>query len=165
MKNLCQLLFCFLVLTCSSDEDSGNSPAINLPASISTDQNSISFENTMISQASESKVIVISAENIDSEISILVPEGYEASFDNTSFSNLITFQPEISNELYIRFIPTEAINYYSTLQISSDEINNDINVNLFGIGTALTYSYQAFQNQALGYGGGFYDRTLPGSAW
>tara|TARA_B100001142_G_scaffold328885_1_gene390271 strand:+ start:8663 stop:10003 length:1341 start_codon:yes stop_codon:yes gene_type:complete len=155
MKNLCQLLFCFLVLTCSSDEDSGNSPAINLPASISTDQNSISFENTMISQASESKVIVISAENIGSEISILVPEGYEASFDNTSFSNLITFQPEISNELYIRFIPTEAINYYSTLQISSDDINNDINVNLFGIGTALTYSYQAFQNQALGYGGGF----------
>ena len=70
MKNLCQLLFCFLVLTCSSDEDSGNSPAINLPASISTDQNSISFENTMISQASESKVIVISAENIGSEISL-----------------------------------------------------------------------------------------------
>ena len=31
----------------------------------------------------------------------------------------------------------------------------NININLFGLGTPLLHNYQAFQNQALGFGGGF----------
>ena len=31
----------------------------------------------------------------------------------------------------------------------------NININLFGVGTPMIHNYQAFQNQALGYGGGF----------
>ena len=34
MKNLFRLLFCTFLLTCGSDEDSGNDNVINLPASI-----------------------------------------------------------------------------------------------------------------------------------
>jgi len=154
MKNLLKLLICAILFTCSSDDESENN-VINLPASISVNVSSLSFENTMVNQVSESQVIIINVENTSSEVNISVPEGYEVSLDNNSFSQSHTFVPEVSNEVYIRFTPAEAINYYSTLTISSNDISNNININLFGLGTPLIYNYQAFQNQALGYGGGF----------
>ena len=154
MKNLFKLLICTILLTCGSDDESENN-VINLPASISVNVSSLSFENTMVNQISESQVIIIDAENTSSEVNISAPEGYEVSSDNSSFSQSFSFVPEISNEVYIRFTPAEAINYYSTLVISSNDISNNININLFGLGTPLIHNYQAFQNQALGYGGGF----------
>jgi hypothetical protein len=154
MKNLFKLLICTILLTCGSDDESENN-IINLPASISTNVSSLSFENTMVNQISESQVIIINAENTSSEINVSAPEGYEVSLDNSSFSQSFSFAPEISNEVYIRFTPAEAINYYSTLTISSNDISNNINLNLFGLGTPLIHNYQAFQNQELGYGGGF----------
>ena len=154
MKNLFKLLICTILLTCGSDDESENN-VINLPASISVNVSSLSFENTMVNQISESQVIIIDAENTSSEVNISAPEGYEVSSDNSSFSQSFSFVPEISNEIYIRFTPAEAINYYSTLVISSNDISNNININLFGLGTPLIHNYQAFQNQALGYGGGF----------
>ena len=154
MKNLFKLLICTILLTCGSDDESENN-VINLPASISVNVSSLSFENTMVNQISESQVIIIDAENTSSEVNISAPEGYEVSSDNSSFSQSFSFVPEISNEVYVRFTPAEAINYYSTLVISSNDISNNININLFGLGTPLIHNYQAFQNQALGYGGGF----------
>tara|TARA_B100001939_G_scaffold115744_1_gene100228 strand:+ start:2546 stop:3844 length:1299 start_codon:yes stop_codon:yes gene_type:complete len=141
-------------MTCGSDDDSENN-VINLPTSISSNVSSLSFENTMVSQISESQVIILSTENSSSEINIVSPDGYEVSLDNSTFSETLNFMPDISNEIYIRFIPSEAINYYSTLVISSNDISNNININLFGIGTPMIHNYQAFQNQALGFGGGF----------
>ena len=82
-----------------------------------------------------------------SEVNISVPEGYEVSLDNNSFSQSHTFVPEVSNEVYIRFTPAEAINYYSTLTISSNDISNNININLFGLGTPLIHNYQAFPSR------------------
>ncbi len=155
MKNLLRLIFFMLLTACSSDENSGNNEVINFPAIISANVNSLSFENTMVSQISESQVIIINTENTSSEINIVSPNGYEISRDNNSFLDNISFIPEISNEIYIRFKPTEAVNYNSTLVISSEDINNNININLFGLGTPLIHNYQTFQNQALGYGGGF----------
>ena len=154
MKNLFKLLICIILMTCGSDDDSENN-VINLPTSISTNVSSLSFENTMVSQISESQVIILSTENSSSEINIVSPDGYEVSLDNSTFSETLNFMPDISNEIYIRFIPSEAINYYSTLVISSTDISNNININLFGIGTPMIHNYQAFQNQALGFGGGF----------
>ena len=155
MKNLFRLLFCIFLTACGSEEDSANENAINLPASISANVSSLSFENTMVTQVSDSQVIIISAENTTSEINISTPAGYEISTDNNLFFEDISFVPEISNEIFIRFAPNEAINYNSFLVISSNEINNNININLFGYGTPLLYNYQTFENQSLGFGGGF----------
>ena len=155
MKNLFRFLFCIFLTACGSEEDSANDNAINLPASISANVSSLSFENTMVTQVSDSQVIIISAENTTSEINISTPDGYEISTDNNLFFEDISFVPEISNEIFIRFAPNEAINYNSFLVISSNEINNNVNINLFGYGTPLLYNYQTFENQSLGFGGGF----------
>tara|TARA_Y100000991_G_scaffold111436_1_gene83983 strand:- start:9560 stop:10900 length:1341 start_codon:yes stop_codon:yes gene_type:complete len=155
MKNLYRLLFCVIFFACSSDGDSDNNNIINLPASLSTNVNSLSFENTMVTQISDVQVIILNSENITSSIVITSPDGYEISRDGSTFTNNLSFTPEISDELYVRFVPSEPTNYYSTLEISSSEINNNININLFGIGTPMIHNYQAFQNQPLGFGGGF----------
>ena len=126
MKNLFRLLFCIFLTACGSEEDSANENAINLHASISANVSSLSFENTMVTQVSDSQVIIISAENTTSEINISTPAGYEISTDNNLFFEDISFVPEISNEIFIRFAPNEAINYNSFLVISSNEINNNI---------------------------------------
>ena len=55
-------------MTCGSDEDSESNNVIDLPASISANVNTLSFENTMVTQSSEAQVIIISAENTSSEI-------------------------------------------------------------------------------------------------
>ena len=68
MKNLFRLLICTVLLTCGSDEDSESNNVINLPASISANVSSLSFENTMVNQISESQVIIIDAENTSSEV-------------------------------------------------------------------------------------------------
>jgi hypothetical protein len=154
MKNLYKLLFCLLFLTCSSGDENDSNEIIDLTVSISANLSSLTFENTMVSQTSIPKVIIINAENATSEITVTAPDGYEVSVNNT-FSSSISFQPEISNEIYVRFVPSEPVNYYSTLQISSEELGNNINVNLFGIGRPLTFTYQAFNSQSLGFGGGF----------
>jgi len=154
MKNLYKLLFCLLFLTCSSGDENDSNEIIDLTVSISANLSSLTFENTMVSQTSIPKVIIINAENATSEITVTAPDGYELSVNNT-FSSSISFQPEISNEIYVRFAPSEPVNYYSTLQISSEELGNNINVNLFGIATPLTFTYQAFNSQSLGFGGGF----------
>ena len=52
MKNLFKLLICTILLTCGSDDESENN-VINLPASISSNVSSLSFENTMVNQISE----------------------------------------------------------------------------------------------------------------
>ena len=100
MKNLFKLLICTILLTCGSDDESENN-VINLPANISSNVSSLSFENTMVNQISESQVIIIDAENTSSEVNISAPEGYEVSLDNSSFSQSFSFAPEISNEVYI----------------------------------------------------------------
>mgnify|MGYP001235733394 CR=1 FL=1 len=155
MKNLFKLLFCTILLTCSSDKNSGNSNDVNFPANITTNVNSLNFENTMVSEFSESQVLILETENISSELALAAPNGFEISTDNNSFSQSINISPDISNEIYVRFVPSEAVSYYSTLVISSIEVNNDVEVYLIGLGTPLIYNYQAFNNQPLGFQGGF----------
>ena len=89
MKNLFRLLICTVLLTCGSDEDSESNNVIDLPASISANTNTLSFENTMITQSSQAQVIIISAENTSSEINVSSPEGYEISLDKTKSLELL----------------------------------------------------------------------------
>ena len=89
MKNLYKLLFCLLFLTCSSGDENNENEIIDLTVSISANLSSLTFENTMVSQTSVPKVIIINAENATSEITITAPDGYEVSVNNTFSSQNI----------------------------------------------------------------------------
>ena len=157
MKTFLKILFIasLILFSCGSDENESGSPVNNLTPSMSASVSSISFENTMVTTSSVSELFILSVENILSEISIDAPSGYSVSIDNQYFDSSVSFTPEITNQIYVRFEPSDATSYYSTLVISSSEINSNININLFGLGIPLVHNYQAFQDQALGFGGGF----------
>ena len=157
MKTFLQILFIanLILFSCGSDENESGSPVNNLTPSMSASVSSISFDNTMVTTSSVSELFILSTENILSEVSIDAPSGYSVSIDNQYFDSSISFIPENTNQIYVRFEPSEATSYYSTLVISSSEINSNININLFGLGIPLVHNYQAFQDQALGFGGGF----------
>lgn len=157
MKTFLQILFIanLILFSCGSDENESGSPVNNLTPSMSASVSSISFDNTMVTTSSVSELFILSTENILSEVSIDAPSGYSVSIDNQYFDSSVSFIPEITNQIYVRFEPSDATSYYSTLVISSSEINSNININLFGLGIPLVHNYQAFHDQALGFGGGF----------
>ena len=157
MKTFLQILFIanLILFSCGSDENESGSPVNNLTPSMSASVSSISFDNTMVTTSSVSELFILSTENILSEVSIDAPSGYSVSIDNQYFDSSVSFIPENTNQIYVRFEPSDATSYYSTLVISSSEINSNININLFGLGIPLVHNYQAFQDQALGFGGGF----------
>ena len=121
---------------------------------IYTNVNSIVFEETLINNISPSQELVLYSENIISEIIVSVSSGFEVSLDNISFYNTISFQATESTIIYIRFLPTEAFSYNSNLVVSNAELNNNVNIILSGSGNNIV-NYQAFDSQALGFGGGF----------
>ena len=102
MKNLFKLLICTILLTCASDDESENN-VINLPANISTNVSSLSFENTMVNQISESQVIIIDAENTSSEVNISAPEGYEVSRSEEHTSTPVTILAH-SHKVFLSYL-------------------------------------------------------------
>ena len=79
-----------MFLTCNSSDENDTNEIIDLPANISANLSSLSFDNTMVSQFSVPKVLIINAENTTSEITVVVPDGYEVSIDN-NFSDSVSF--------------------------------------------------------------------------
>ena len=130
MKTFLQILFIanLVLFSCGSDENESGSPVNNLTPSMSASVSSISFDNTMVTTSSVSELFILSTENILSEVSIDAPSGYSVSIDNQYFDSSVSFIPEITNQIYVRFEPSDATSYYSTLVISSSEINSNINI-------------------------------------
>ena len=155
MKKIVQFIFCLLFLACGSNNESSSSEPENLNPTLNSNRTSLSFEDTMVSLKSESKLITLTSSNLNSDILIEVPNDFEISNDNTNFFNSLSITPSANMNLYVRFSPTDTGNSFGNLIISSAEIDNDISVSLYGNGLLMVHNYQAFDEQALGFGGGF----------
>ena len=155
MKKIVQFIFCLLFLACGSSSESPSTEPENLIPSLTSNRSSLSFEDTMVSLKSESKLIVLTSSNLNSDLLIDVADDFEVSNDNTNFFSSLTISPSSSMNLYVRFSPTDTGNSFGNLVISSAEIDNDISVSLYGNGLLMVHNYQAFDEQALGFGGGF----------
>ena len=80
----------FVVTSCSkNDSADSNNIDSDLPY-ISTNINSILFEDTMITKSSTTKSIIISSKNINSNINISVSDEFELSTDNTTFGKTLS---------------------------------------------------------------------------
>ena len=155
MKKIVQFISCLLFLACGSSSESPSTEPENLIPSLTSNRSSLSFEDTMVSLKSESKLIILTSSNLNSDILIDVADDFEVSNDNTNFFSSLTISPSSSMNLYVRFSPTDTGNSFGNLVISSAEIDNDISVSLYGNGLLMVHNYQAFDEQALGFGGGF----------
>ena len=98
MKNFNLILIAqiilFVVTSCSkNDSADSNNIDSDLPY-ISTNINSILFEDTMITKSSTTKSIIISSKNINSNINISVSDEFELSTDNTTFGKTLSINPK-----------------------------------------------------------------------
>jgi hypothetical protein len=152
MKRVIQLLLCLLFFACGSSSEPSSTDPENLNPSLSSNRTSLSFQDTMVSLKSESKLITLTSSNLNSDILINVSDNFEVSNDNTNFFTSLSITPSANVNLYVRFSPNDTGNSFGNLIISSAEIDNDITVSLYGNGLLMVHNYKAFDDHALGFG-------------
>ena len=124
---------------------------------ISSSNSNVSFSETQIFEHSESFGVLVTGQNLTSVINLVVGENFEISLDNLDFTNEINIPLVSANgetTVYIRFSPTEVGNHSTSLNIQSDLAPN-VEVSLSGFGAPVVHTYETFQDQPLGFGGGF----------
>ena len=124
---------------------------------ISSSNTNLSFGNVQIFEHSNAFPVTISGQNLVSDISIAVDGNFQISSDELTFTNSIVIPLESANEsniLYIRFSPTEIGNISETLSIVS-ETASELTIALSGNSTPVIHNYTTFNEEALGFGGGF----------
>ena len=149
-------------LTLSSTQASDKTVALsgvglsNAPIIVSSNSN-LSFGEVQIFEHSESFGINVTGQNLTAAIDISVDAHFELSFDNTTFSDALQIPLENANQattVYVRFSPTEVGNQSATLHLQSSQAAA-VEVALSGNATPVVHNYVTFNNQALGFGGGF----------
>lgn len=124
---------------------------------ISSSNTNLSFGNVQIFEHSNAFPVTISGQNLVSDISIAVDGNFQISLDELTFTNSIVIPLESANEsniLYVRFSPTEIGNISETLRIVS-ETASELTIALSGNSTPVIHNYTTFNEEALGFGGGF----------
>ena len=115
MKKIVQLTLCLLFLTCGSNSDTSATDPENINPSLSSNRSSLSFEDTMVSLKSDSKLITLTSSNLSSDILIDVSDDFEVSNDNTNFFNSLSISPSATMNLYVRFSPIDTGNSFGNL--------------------------------------------------
>ena len=149
-------------LTLSSAQSSDRIVALNgvglsnAPIIVSSNSN-LSFGEVQIFEHSESFGINVTGQNLTAAIDISVDAHFEISLDNTTFGDALQIPLENANEattVYVRFSPTEVGNQSAILHLQSSPAAA-VEVALSGNATPVVHNYVTFNNQALGFGGGF----------
>ena len=124
---------------------------------LATANSNLSFGETEIFQHSEAFGMLVTGQNLTGIIDLSTTEHFEISLDNTSFGSTVQIPSTNANgqtTVYVRFSPTETGNQQGVLSLNSLGAN-EVEVNLSGVGAAVVHNYVTFQEQPLGFGGGF----------
>ena len=148
------LFFIILFFSCSGG-DSGSSDSNNdLDPNILVSETVISFGQVYINTNSYSQSLFVSGIDLTDVIDVSVSGPYEISLNDENFSSNIQIPNSSQNEeVFIRFTPNTTGLIVGDLSLTSG--NNVLQVTLTGTGMNIIHSYTAFNQQPLGFGGGF----------
>ena len=116
-----------------------------------------SFTETSIGATTESIPVEVTANNLLTSLTISTEGPFMISLNNSEFSSTIQVDEQTANEdftLYARFEPTEIGESVSSVEFNSDGLST-VSLSLSGVGIAMVYNYQTFNQTRLAYGGGF----------
>jgi len=144
-------------------------------ASITVSKTQLSFGSVAINTSSTSQSINVSGTSLSANISITPPTGYEIRTGTNAFSTsaitlIQTSGTVIATNIDVRFSPTVAQQYNSTLQIkSTSAVDKNITVNGTGTATAmpnvtLSDTLIAFGNVTVGTNSQSQDFTVLGNS-
>ncbi len=124
---------------------------------IATANSNLSFGETEIFQHAEAFGMTVTGQNLTAPINMSTTAHFEMSLDNNTFGNTLQIPLNDANgetTVYVRFSPTDTGNQQGTLTLTSAGAN-DVEVALSGVGAAVVHNYVTFEEQPLGFGGGF----------
>ena len=126
--------------------------------SITTSPSSITFQDDVVVGATSiSEQIIVTGQNLTDVIDINITGPFKVSLDGFEYSNSLQILSESANgstDVYIRFTP-EVIGNNSGIMTLQSTAATDLEVNVLGTGAPNVYNYTTFNQQALGFGGGF----------
>ena len=121
-----------------------------------------SFTETSIGATTESIPVEVTANNLLTSLTISTEGPFMISLNNSEFSSTIQVDEQTANEdftLYARFEPTEIGESVSSVEFNSDGLST-VSLSLSGVGIAMVYNYQTFNQTRLAYGGGFSQSSI-----
>jgi len=125
---------------------------------IITSRSGVTFqENVVVGTTSISELIIVTGQNLTDLININITGPFKVSLDGLEYSNSIQIFSESANgnnDVYIRFTP-EVIGNNSGVMTLQSTAAADLEVNILGTGAPIVHNYTTFDQQALGFGGGF----------
>ena len=130
---------------------------VSITPVITVNRNSMDFEDTEVSQASEATTLNVNGDNLVNAITMVVTDEFEISLDDVNYGNSLQIDASQANNstlVYVRFAPTSVGNVTGTLTLQNP-LTDDVVVNLTGNGLALIHNYVTFENERLAFGGGF----------
>ena len=148
---LIALVFLF---NCSSNDNPDADSSTPVTSELSVSTNVMSFGQVYIMTSSNAQTLNYSANNLASTINISVSGPFEVSLDNTSYSDYVEMSPFNQTEIFVRFIPTETGLNVGELTLESSGVES-VSVTLTGTGITVIHNYTTFNQQPLGFGGGF----------
>tara|TARA_B100001093_G_scaffold11988_2_gene11112 strand:+ start:99 stop:2057 length:1959 start_codon:yes stop_codon:yes gene_type:complete len=128
-----------------------------IPEIISNRSNLVFSGETQIFTDSYSIGIIVSGQFLTAPIDLSVSGPFEISSDDVLFSSDIQIPSESANNentVFVHFSPTEVGSFSGTITLQSTSAP-DVIISLSGIASPTVHNYITYQDQPLGFGGGF----------
>ena len=147
------LIVLITLLNCSGGDsgDSSTSPSGDPQITVSNDL--ISFGQVYINTESDSQSINVAGNDLSQPVNLSVTGPFKISSDNVNFSNNVQVS-SAGSEIFVKFSPTQTGLTVGEILLESPGADS-VEVTLAGTGITVIHSYTAFNQQPLGFGGGF----------
>ena len=126
--------------------------------SITTSPSSITFQDdVVVGTTSISEQIIVTGQNLIDVIDITITGPFKMSLDALVYTSSLEIPSASANGntmIYIQFTPQEIGNSSGVITLQSNDATK-LEVAILGTGTPMVHSYTTFNQQALGFGGGF----------
>lgn len=142
----------FIYTSCGSDTDGGG--AVPVTPTMSMSNVTLEFGDNEINDPSNSKNFTLTWNDLGENVVVSTSNNsFEISLNNDTFTNELTFTETTgSDQIYVRFSPTELGEQTGTLLIESEGLTS-ITKSMSGTGVPVTHNYLTFNDERLAFGG------------
>ena len=127
------------------------------PTVMTSPSSLIFYDDVIIGTTSISEQIIVTGQNLTDVIEISITGPFKISLDDLVYTSNIEIPLMSANgstTIYVNFTPEEIGSYSGVMTLQSTSITN-LEVEILGTGIPVVHNYETFNQQALGFGGGF----------
>ena len=130
---------------------------VSITPAITVNRMNLDFGEVQVNQSSDTQQLMISGDNLENETTVNTSSDFEVSLDGVLFSDSVQIDLASINEnttIYVRFAPSLVGETNGNLTIQNI-LTENVEVTLSGTGLPIAHNYVTFNQQPLGFGGGF----------